>query len=183
MKKLFHKLSQSSLSGFGSALLISAALGVALITVGVTALYVAKYAKLTPEMKTLQCLLGLRPDCPDEMAKLRDLQEQMARLKSAEDQVDKITLFSVFTDPGSGLKVTVGTIYHKLSEPDRAPPYYCYIDLAMAGGVSRNLYIRSAGASDFLTLDDATLRASGIGGETLDYARSVCQPLLIGDGQ
>lgn len=194
MKELLHTLSHTGLSGFGNMLLTGAAVGVAFTVIGMTALYVVKYAKETPELRTLECMIGVeRSDCPRYGAemdalkgKLSDLAEKtataeskLANLRAVETAVDEVTLFTSHDDPYSAYNVMVGTVYSRLVEPDSAPEYFCYIGLSRGtANEDRNLHLYTR--SGPVELDGETLRKAGVSTETLAFARSVCKPFLIG---
>ncbi len=195
MKQFFHKIANTSLSAFGQMLLMSCAVLVALCGIGLTGLYLIKYVdRNAPEAVMLQCAVGVeRPDCPshlEELARLKAerqaLQDDVAQIEGklsaierVENEVDMITLFDTHNDPHSDLTVGIGTRYTKLNIHER-PTYFCYINLH-SGEVNENrtLHFRDASSGD-IEISRSTLHKAGVSQDTLDFARSVCQPTLIG---
>ena len=130
--------------------------------------------------KTQKALIAAR----DELAKLEKkkdaLEELLAGLIAIENSVDQITLFDSSTHPASGLKVTVGTVYRQFVTPMPQPDhFYCYINLDGGGAAeSRTLYVRRQGGA--VAIEPNELLAVGVTEEALRFARSVCEPYLIG---
>lgn len=204
MRNILSKTIRTAFSGFGNALLATTATGIAILCIGLAALYLLKHLEETPEMIKLQCLLGITHiECPtyrQDMDKLEaqklSLEEQLEKLvkqsqkaesklqnlRRVESSVDEVTLFATYDDPNSKLSVTVGTVYSKLVEPDTHPEYFCYITLGMGNaGEQRNLHFYSRNGST--SLSDREIYKAGVSKDTLGYARSVCKPTLIGAGQ
>ena len=175
--------------------LVMIAGSIGLCGVGLSALYILKYVDTeTPEIVKLQCMLGSdRLDCPNNRKEVEDLQgklnelskktaeaeEKLKNLRAAEETTDTFTLFTMHKDPNSDYTVTVGTVYTQLVEPNRAPEYYCYINLNNgAANENRNLYIWQSARP--INLSTNTLRKAGVSNSTLSFAKSVCKPTLIG---
>ncbi len=193
--KLFRFFTNLSLACMGNALQIAVAAGMAACAVGLMALYPIKYIEETPEWVSIQCRLGIveRPECPrygEEMnalegelealvAKTRAAEGKLARLKLVEDSVDTITLFDTHDDPHSDLSITVGTRYTRIVDAERAPSYFCYINLGH-GDVKEDRHLSIRNPSGDVALNRSVLRKAGVSQETLDFARSVCTPTLIG---
>ena len=197
MKSLFESVSRLSFSFVGNALLTGIGLAVAACGIGLTALYLIEHVDETPAMKTLQCWVGVpRPDCPrhgEKMERLRaelesiinqrdQIEGQLAGLRAIETGVNEITLFEHHTDPNSGLKVTVGTVYRQFVNDQPSPEaYFCYVNLRDGkAGESRNLYIQTR--SGAVSVPASTLREVGVDTQTLEFGRTICKPYLIGRG-
>lgn len=203
--KTLRKISSVSLSMLASAILTAIAISIILCGVGLTALYLVRYVDMdTPEIRSLKCAIGItHPDCPQygaDMNALRDelqslhaqkaaTEQQLAELQGAksklenlrriEDAIDSVTLFKKHRDTASGLRITVGTVYTRLVEPNLSPEWFCYISLPNgAFQEDRNLHFRNR--SGFKNFDPDTLRQAGVSADTMRYAESVCQPYLIG---
>lgn len=178
-----------------SALLLSINAAVAATAIGLVALTVIQHYKETPEIKTLACGVGLpRTDCPDyankfhrlesEIDALRDeksgIENRLAALRAIETTVDTVTLFETKTDPSSGSEITVGTVYKNLTAVAPQPEhYFCYIKLANGpAGESRNLHFQTASGS--VAVSPLSLKEAGVDAGALNFGRSVCKPLLIG---
>ncbi|MCK5385430.1 MAG: hypothetical protein KAJ29_07600 [Alphaproteobacteria bacterium] len=198
MKHFLHSISQVSFATIGNALLITIAGVMIVCGIGLTTLYLIKYVDTdTPEIKTLQCMVGIvHAECPryaqemgDLKARLKALAQQtaqaegkLANLRAIETAVDEVTLFSMHTTPNSKYSVTVGTVYSRLLEPDLSPSYFCYISLDDgAARENRSLYFKNK--TERIDLDSETLRKADVSAETLAFARSVCKPLIIGADQ
>lgn len=193
--KLFNSLSRTGLSGFGNILLTGTAIAVATTGIALTGLYILKYTQETPEIIQLQCAVGVaRADCPRYGAemdalktKLSDLSEKTAQaegklhnLRMVETAIDEVTMFASHDDPFSNYEVTVGTQYTRLVEPELSPAYFCYISLGHGqAGEQRNLHFRNADGK-VIELDVQTLSEAGISAQTMEFARSVCKPIIIG---
>lgn len=193
MSGLLHAASRAGLSAAGNLALATVAGGIALCGAGLTALYLIDNIRETPAVTEMLCLVGVeRPGCPDraeEEARLRrQFAELQARTQAAEaelrslravDDVRSVTFFQDYEAPDSQLTVKVGTVYsHLIGNP---PPEYhfCYIELPRgAAGESRHLAFHTQ--SGPATISAETLRAAGVSQATLEFARSVCRPLLIG---
>lgn len=82
MRTLFSSLTRISLSGLGSALLITKAFVIATIGLGMIGLLIFKYAQVTPEMRQFQChILNIaHPDCVDYQQQYDDLEAQREAL-------------------------------------------------------------------------------------------------------
>ena len=192
--KLFKSTSRITMSLLANTVLTAVVAVIATCGIGLTALYLIKYVDETPAMKSLQCMVGIsHAECPrygqemdDLKAKLKALAKQtakaegkLANLRAIETAIDEVTLFATHNDPNSAYKVTTGTVYSKLLEPDLSPRYFCYISLNNGeANESRNLYIRNNSGSVEINAD--TLRKAAVSTETLAFARSVCKPFLIG---
>lgn len=191
-------VSRIALGTLANAALIGIGAVVAGTGLALTAVTLLEYVEMTPEMRELTCFLGSEhPDCPSFGAELQSLRDEMhatrreydrlardrAGLAAIEASVDEITLFEGFTAPDSGRAVTVGTTYRALVGDDPRPlSYYCYVNLGNGPfGEARNLHFRNS--LGFKDIDDATLRAADVTPATLEYARSVCDPFIIGEHQ
>ena len=184
---------------FAKVVMVHTALGliatsVGLGGIGLTTLYLAKYVDETPELVKLQCMMGVdRGDCPDQKAQITDLEaklrqlstktaqaeKKLANLRTIEETIDTVTLFANHKDPSSPLGVTVGTVYTRLTEPDPTPSYFCYISLLSTDtNVLRQLTFRTS--SGPVTISSEKLAKAGVSPQTMNYARSVCKPTLIG---
>ncbi|MEM0951787.1 MAG: hypothetical protein AAGI66_06555 [Cyanobacteria bacterium P01_H01_bin.74] len=157
-------------------------------------LYLAKYVDETPELVKLQCMMGVdRGDCPDQKAQINDLEAKLSQLsnktaqaekkltnlRAIENSIDTVTLFAKHTDPSSQLGITVGTIYKKLTEPDPEPSHFCYISLFSTDtNVLRHLTFHDTTGP--VSFTPKRLAQAGLSQKTLNYARSVCKPYLIG---
>ena len=198
------RISHVFLGTLSKTILVFIALAMILCGLGLTALYLVRYVELTPEIRTLKCMIGfVHEDCPQyktemtalqdelkalqdqksateqKLAQLKEAGKKLANLKRIEDAVDTVTLFKEHYDPVNNFRVTVGTAYSKLTETDVKPEYFfCYISLEDTQGVDRNLYVRNS--SGDISISAQTLRQAGLSQDTLDYARSVCNPYLIG---
>lgn len=204
MRNLIAKTIRTTFSGFGNALLTTTAIGITTLCIGLAALYLLKHLEETPEIIKLHCLLGIsHVECPAYRHEMDELEEQklsleeqlqklleqsqkaeskLHNLRRVESSVDEVTLFAAYDDPHSSLMVTVGTVYSKLVEPDSHPQHFCYFTLGMGkAGEQRNLHFYSRNGS--ASLSDHDIYNAGISKDTLDYARSVCKPTLIGSGQ
>lgn len=191
---LFSSASRISLSFLANTALLTVSAGLAVGTVGLTALYLAKYIDETPAMRKLQCLAGLsRPYCIEANAEVESLKAKLAalalqtaaaekklnNLRAIESSVDTVTLFETYDDPNSSHRITVGTVYSRLLEPDLTPQYFCYVSLGRGdANEDRNLHFQSTSGPISLTKQD--LRKAGISDATLEFGHSVCKPLMIG---
>ncbi|MEM6780319.1 MAG: hypothetical protein AAF569_00490 [Pseudomonadota bacterium] len=199
MKGFLSSITRISLSGLGSALLITSAAVIATVGLGMMTLYTFKYAQVTPEMRQFQChvLKIAHPDCTDYQQQYDDLEAQrealakeLAALKAkvshlhALEGVDSVTLFSRHTLPGKKkLQVVVGTIYHTLLdvEDGYVPEHFCYIRLSDENNINRHLNIRSGGQDH--TLSSRIMRDADVNHFTLAFAHSHCKPYIIGGGK
>lgn len=192
--RLFKTISTFSMSMMGNALLLTAALLVALCGLAMTATTLIRYVEETPPLIQLQCFIGFeRADCPEYGAELdalrgqktaiedalRQAEAKLAGLAAVERAVDEINLFENFNAP-DGQTVTVGTVYTALTNPNPRPEYhFCYLNLP-AGDFGENRNLHFHGRLGPTPVSASELGHAGISEETLAYARSVCQPLLIG---
>ncbi len=207
MKFLRH-ISNVFLSVLANTVLTIIAIAVILCGIGLSTLYLIKYIDTdTPEIRTLKCMIGfVHEDCPQYKAEmtalqgqLQDLQAQklateqkllelkdvgrkLENLRRIEDAVDTVTLFRQHIDPSSRLTITIGTEYSRLVDPDLSPDYFCYINLP-AGRFQEDRNLNFRNASGFKDFDRASLKQAGVSTETMKFAKSVCQPYLIGGAE
>ena len=185
------------MNGVGNLVLLGLAGGVIAGSVAVNALMLDKYVGGSPEARRIECLVGItHPDCPRYRAEIEKLEgdlsamrgarealeRQLAGLRAVERAVDTVTLFETFTDPTSGREITVGTVYRKIVEATPKPEhFYCYLALGHGeAGEARNLHFYSSERDAWMSGTEA--QKAGVSEATLAYARSVCRPLLIGEG-
>ena len=170
------------------------AVGIASGGVALTAHYLADHIEKTPAMVKLMCLVQDSNDCPDRKAELaaletelrrliderEELDDQLAGLRRLESSVDHVTLFETIDDPNSSLTVTVGTVYRKFVDAEPEPSsYFCYIDLRQgSAGESRNLHFKHSNSWADISADRLT--EAGVSDTTYKFAKSVCEPTLIG---
>lgn len=178
--------------------------GVVLSGLGLSGLYIAKYFKETPEMIKLGCFLGIElPECPQTQSKLDalrdtlssledkakvvqdkldDAESKLSRLRNVESQIDEAMLFEFHIDPTTKKTITIGTQYTKLIEPEKNPEFFCYFNLGDDdSGASRSYYFKPS--SIFSFFEDVKLKKLGFSDKTIEFARSICKPTLIGAGQ
>lgn len=188
--KIFNAFSRFSMSVAANALLSTVAVGVALAGIGLTGLYLVTYVQETPQVIKLKCIVGIdHPACPDKEAEyqIKNLNDQISLMKQKlrdlariEKAVDTVTLFNNI-DLKGGMKMTVGTQYSKLIDPEKTPVFFCYIKLKGGHALEdRSLYIRNS--SRDITVSKADMAALKIKPRTLSDARQKCKPYLIAGG-
>ncbi len=192
---MLKSITSAGASALQNTVLIAVNCIVGITVVSLIALMLIKNFEDTPEIRILSCAVGIeRSDCPEYSAKVKqleaDLKEMIAQRKAIEDQlaglravettIDEITLFESHKDPHGGLEITVGTVYKELvNERPKPKNYFCYINLKNGKiGESRNLHIQDP--SGPRSISPLTLRQSGVSKKTLEFARSVCNPLMVG---
>jgi|GEM_PF-6394121 len=199
--QIIQSASRFSLSVLANTALITVSGALAASAIGLTALYLVEYIDETPSMRTLRCMVGLtQENClryDKEMDALQsklellkreianaeqktvEAEEKLVNLRRIETAIDKVTLFETHKVPNSTLTITVGTVYSRLLDPELAPQYFCYVDLARgAANESRNLHFNST--SGPVELSKANLRKADVSDSTLQFGHSVCKPFLIG---
>jgi hypothetical protein len=198
MKNLLKFLSNLTMTGLVNLMLISIALLIAVTGIVLTALYVIKYVDASaPEMKTLQCTLGImRDDCVDYQKKYDDLvqkrdalMQEMTSLKyklknltDIANNTDSVTLFDIHPIPNTSFSVTVGTVYKDLLSETLTPTYFCYIGLGSGTlNEDRNLNIRNDVVGD-IAVNSTHLARIGLDANAMNFARSKCKPYLITKG-
>lgn len=197
MNGFLEELARRAVGAAGNVVMFTMAGGVIAGSVAVNALMFDKYVAGTPEFRSLQCMVGImQPDCPHfrrEMERLKGdlasmqetrdaLERQLAGLRAVENAVDQVTLFESVTDPTSGREITTGTVYRRIVETAPKPErYYCYIALGQGdAGETRNLYFYTSNQGIWMSPTEA--QKAGVSAATLAFAKSVCEPLLIGGG-
>ena len=188
--KIFNAFSRFSMSVAANTLLSTVATSVALAGIGLTGLFLVTYVQETPEVIKLKCVIGIEhPACPDKEAeyqiknlndKIAEMEGKLSDLAKVEEAVDTVTLFK-HIDLHGDMKMTVGTVYSKLIDPEKTPNYFCYIKLKGGHALEdRNLYIRNS--REDVTVSKADLAALNIPQATFSDARSQCKPYLIAGG-
>ncbi|MCJ2187897.1 hypothetical protein [Novosphingobium beihaiensis] len=169
------------------ALLVGVNAAVFATVAGLAALTLIKNFEDTPEIRTLACTLGFTSTyCPEygqepigAQHEKAEMEDRLAGIEAIERSVDQVTLFKTETDPRSGFKVTIGTVYRDLLSASPQPEnHFCYITLPSgAAGEKRSLYFYTS--SGRVDVSPETLRNSGVDEATLSFGRSVCKPFLI----
>ena len=206
---MLAKLGKAISSRLSYAVLVATNVAVGCICIGLVALALIAKFEDTPEVRTLTCFLGIeRADCPDyakelrearaetaaaleairnaeaKLAELRNVQSEaqakLDKLAELEGRFESTTFFVEHLDPSSGRTVQVGTRYQSLINPSRTPEYFCYIALRPdREGTTSNFWVRYTHGPARITRRTRT--ASGLSQQSLDFARSVCTPLLFGE--
>lgn len=154
----------------------------------------------TPEIIAFGCALGIeREECPkyaedlhaadeerrealqakkDAEAAVREAHSKLDELSNVEGRFESTTFFTHHDDPHSDFSVTVGTSYSSLLNPSDTPDYFCYIRLSPdKEGAARNLFVRDSGRR--VNVSRSMRRAYGVSSKTLEFANSVCSPMLF----
>lgn len=198
MSTLIERAGRSVSSLLANALLVVVMLTVATGGAGLTVLYLAEHVEETEGMKKLRCFVDPSYEgCHDQEAALNRLKDelaamagererieaQLAGLRAVETAVDEITLFQTHEVEGEEQDVVVGTVYTRLVEARPEPErHFCYLRLEEGtSGESRNFHFQTKDGS--VEVSAAKLRKMGVASKTMEFARSVCKPLLIGEEQ
>lgn len=207
--KMFRKIARLGSSTLQHGALLTINIAVGTLIVGLIALTLMEQFRDTPQIRDLSCFVGImRTDCPaygeelkrlksqnevikaqnremllqrDRIEEQRDqIESRMAGLQAIERSVDQVTLFEHVDDPNSELEVIIGTVYSSFTvEHPKPERYFCYINLPnSATGLSQFLDVRNI--NGWVSISRAKLRSAGVRQRTVDYAKSVCEPYLIG---
>ena len=117
----------------------------------------------------------------DAEANAAALQDKLNDIRAVQSDDNTFTLFGHIDDPNSDWKITVATEYKSLVPPDPTPKTGCYVNLPSgSAGENRNWWFKNHNGS---IQDDRRLRRQhNISDAAWVWAKTACQPILIGDG-